>query len=159
MEATSVSNAELENVVEYSNPNENHRDVRQKAYETERFFSSTTNLNTLALRTTITRSQANEDINATEKELIDANGTWQSISNWGKNEGLDGEQQTAFEILAATYVLSFYEEAIVETPNSENYEAFVEKKNGLCKLARRNMNDEEPLCMFITGPAGAGKCK
>ena len=40
-----------------------------------------------------------------EKVNVDANGTWQSISKWGKNEGLNKEQQTAFEILAAKYVI------------------------------------------------------
>jgi hypothetical protein len=47
------------------------------------------------------------------------NGTWQSIWRWGENEGLDGDQHTAFEILAATYVVSFYDEAIVEATNSK----------------------------------------
>ena len=98
-------------------------------------------------------------MNDEEKAIIDANGTWQSISKWGENEGLDGEQQTAFEILAAMYVLSFCDEAKVDITISENYEGLVEKKMGLCKLARQNMNNEQPLCMFITGPARAGKCK
>jgi hypothetical protein len=117
-------------------------------------------LNTLAMQTTISRSQADEeDPNAPEKAIICANGSWQSISKWGENDGLDEEQQTAFEILVATYVLSFYEEATVVSVNPESYEEFIEKKNGLRQLARRNPDNEDPLCMFITGPAGAGKCK
>ena len=60
--------------------------------------------------------------------------------------------QTAFEILAAVYVLSFYDEAIVEATNLVTYEEFVERKKGLCQLARRDTNSEKPLCMFITGP-------
>jgi hypothetical protein len=87
------------------------------------------------------------------------NGTWQSISRWGENEGLDGDQQTAFEIFAVTYVLSFYDEAIVGATNLVTYEEFVERKNGLCRLARQDTNNKKPLCMFITGPAGAGKSK
>ncbi len=160
MEATSLSTTELENAIEFIHLDEdNQGDSQQKPYSTERFCSTTNNLNTLALRTRITRTQANEAIHATEREIISANGTWQSISRWGENEGLDGDQQTAFEILAATYVLSFYDEAIVEATNSVTYEEFVERKNGLCQLARRDTNNEKPLCMFITGPAGAGKCK
>ena len=155
-EETSCSNTELETVIESSNQEETDGNARQQPYPEERFRTTTNNLNTLALRTTITRSQTNDDPNATEKEIIDANGTWQSIAKWGENDGLDGEQQTAFEILAAMYVLSFYEEARVE---AENYLEFDEKKNGLCKLARRDRNNEQPLCMFITGAAGAGKCK
>jgi hypothetical protein len=157
--SASLSTTELENVIEFIHLEDNQGDIQQQQYATERFCSTTDNLNTLALRTRITRTQANEAIHATEKEIVIANGTWQSISRWGENEGLDGDQQTAFEILAAVYVLSFYDEAIVEATNSVTYEEFVERKKGLCQLARRDTNSEKPLCMFITGPAGAGKCK
>ena len=159
MEESSLSTTELETVIEFTHLEDNKEDVRQKPYPTERFCSTTNHLNTLALRTRVTRTQATEDDHAAERKIISANGTWQSIARWGENEGLDGDQLTAFEILAATYVLSFYDEAVVETTNSENYEEFVKRKNGLCQIARRNMNNEKPLCMFITGPAGAGKCK
>ena len=159
VEESSLSTTELETVIEFTNLEDNEGDVRQKPYPTERFCSTTNHLNTLALRTRVTRTQATEDDHAAERKIISANGTWQSIARWGENEGLDGDQLTAFEILAATYVLSFYDEAVVETTNSENYEEFVKRKNGLCQIARRNMNNEKPLCMFITGPAGVGKCK
>ena len=129
-------------------------------------YSSTSELNTLAMQTTISRSQANDDPNKTEKEIVDANKTWQSISKWGKNEGLDKEQQTAFEILAAKYVLTFYEEAVVDAAvvdatglEMESYVKFIEKKANIYKLAQQNINDNKPFCMFITGPMVAGKCK
>jgi hypothetical protein len=64
---------------------------------------------------------------------------------WVESEGLDGDQQTAFEILVASYVLSFYDEAIVEATNPVTYEECVEWKNGLCQLARRDMKNEKPL--------------
>jgi hypothetical protein len=64
---------------------------------------------------------------------------------------LDTNQQIAFEILAATYVLTFYEDA---TGN----EVLVELDD-LRKIARRRENDNKSLIMFVTGPAGAGKCK
>jgi pantothenate kinase-related protein Tda10 len=57
------------------------------------------------------------------------------------------------------YVLSFYDEATLESTITETSIAFNKKKHGLCKLARRNIDNDDPLCMFITGPAGAGKCK
>ena len=67
---------------------------------------------------------------------------------WGENEGLDRDQQTEFEILAAIYVLSFYDEAIVEATNLVTYEEFVERKNGLCQLARRDANNKNLyLCL------------
>jgi hypothetical protein len=160
VEATTLSNLELETVVEFNNPDEDQGNTRQEFYPKNRFSSTTNNLNTLAMQTTITRSQMNDDDNnETEKEIINANGTWQSISKWGENDGLDAGQQTAFEILAATYVLSFYDESIVEASNSQSYESFTEKRDSLSKLARRKSGNEDPLCMLITGPAGAGKCK
>jgi hypothetical protein len=96
--------------------------------------------------TTIRRTQTNEGIDGVEKGIINANGTWQSILNWGKNEGLDDDQQTAFEVLAAKHVFPFSHEAIIKTAN-------------LLQLARINQDIQKLLCMFITGPAGAGKCK
>jgi hypothetical protein len=112
------------------------------------------------MQTTISRSASNEvDPDGPEKVIVNANGSWQSISKWGENDGLEGEQQTAFEVLAATYVLSFYDEATPEAANTESYGQFTGKKKGLRLLARRNPDKEEPLVMFITGPAGAGKCK
>jgi hypothetical protein len=81
MEATSLSTTELENAIKFIHLNEdNQGDIQKKPYSTERFCSTTNNLNTLALRTRITRTQAKEAIHVTEKEIISANGTWQSIS-------------------------------------------------------------------------------
>jgi hypothetical protein len=65
----------------------------------------------------------------------------------------------AFEILAATYVLMFSDEAIIDATNSETSNAFDVRVKGLLQLARKSEVIEKPLCMFITGPAGAGKCK
>jgi hypothetical protein len=160
MQGNAGSNVELATVVEKSNPDgDNDQHWREEHYPANRFLSKISKLNTLGLQTTITRSQANEDSNAVETEIINANGTWQSISKWGEKNRLDTGQQTAFEILAATYVLSFYDEATSEGTRAETYDAFLERQNGLCQLARRKPGNEDPLCMFLTGPAGAGKCK
>jgi hypothetical protein len=71
---------------------------------------------------------------------------------------LDPEQMTAFEIRTATYVLTFYDEAIRDTSGAD--QSCSEKaKDGLCQLARRNLYSDAPLIMFVTGLAGAGKCK
>jgi hypothetical protein len=88
MEATLLSTMELENSIEFIHLEDNQGDIQQKRYPTERFYSATNNLNTLALRTRITRTQANEAIHATEREIISVNGAWQSISRWGENEDL-----------------------------------------------------------------------
>ena len=156
MEGTTEPKTALEDVIEIRDDRSNFSNRNQTEYADQRFHSTKTELNRLAMQTTISRCQADE---YTERTIINANGTWQSISKWGGNDGLDGEQQTAFEILAARYVLTFYEEAISESTNSETYTAFIDNKHKLYKLTRGNTDDKEPLCMFITGPAGAGKCK
>jgi helix-turn-helix protein len=58
----SVSNTKLETIIEFSTLEDNHGVVKQKPYTTERFCSTTNNLNMLALQITITRSQGNEVI-------------------------------------------------------------------------------------------------
>jgi hypothetical protein len=83
-----------------------------------------------------------------------ASGSHDSIIVWGQNDNLDTNQHTAFEILASTYVLTFYKDAEDATGN----EALIELDD-LRNLARRRENDDKKLIMFITGPAGAGKCK
>jgi hypothetical protein len=158
-EETTISKTILEPAFVERNTEDNSANPEVVLYPEKRFCSPYQNLNTLAMQTTLTRSEEDENPNKPISEIVNANGTWQSIAKWGKNNGLDDEQQTGFEILAAMYVLSFYDEAIVEGITDESYEEFIERKNGLCKLAQRNVESDEPLCMFITGPAGAGKCK
>ena len=156
MEGTTVPVTALEDAIEISQHPENHGISYETEYGAQRYEATKTQLNSLAMETTISRSEINDN---TERTIVNANGTWQSISKWGESDGLDGDQQTAFEILAARYVLSFYEDAISETANSEIYTAFVDNKQNLYQLTRRNSDNKEPLIMFLTGPAGAGKCK
>ena len=92
-----------------------------------------------------------------QRRNVNVTGTWESIVAWGENAKLDTEQQTAFEILASTYVLTFYEEATNDV--GENNEEFSERIKCLKQLARRSLNPTKPLRLFVTGPAGAGKCK
>ncbi len=60
----------------------------------------------------------------------------------------------AFEILAATYVLTFSDKAIIDATNSETSNAFDVRVKGLLQLARKSEDIGKPLCMFITGHAG-----
>jgi hypothetical protein len=159
-ETKTVPETRLETIIEFTEPVDNNKARRNNTEKgVDRWTETKQAFNTLALTTVITRSQASEDQNDTRRTKINANGTWQSIVKWGENDGLDAEQQTAFEILAATYVLSFYDDATTATVDSENYQAFNEGEKHLNKLARREFQNGNPLVMFITGPAGAGKCK
>jgi hypothetical protein len=41
---------------------------------------------------------------------IDANGSARSIIDWGKSVELDKDQQRAFEVIAATFILTFHKD-------------------------------------------------
>ena len=128
----------------------------------QRFRTETDKLNSLTMSCLL--HQGNED--KPKIERINCNGSWDSIVAFGRlfgPDGLDSEQQTAFEILAAIYVLTFHDDArenIVDVLEKSNYEKNKEK---LEKLARTQLRytvcKDEPLRMFVTGPAGAGKCE
>jgi hypothetical protein len=120
----------------------NHTEV----YLPNRFVTSVTELNTLVYRTLQVGANANKN-NLTKN----ATGSRESIVEWGKKDGLDTNQQIAFEILAATYVLTFHEDATGADT--------LQEREALKCLARHRPNKNEKLRMFITGPAGAGKCK
>jgi hypothetical protein len=62
----------------------------------------------------------------------DACGSWQSIVNWGKRNKLDAEQEVAFEVLTATYVLTFNDEA--NNLDDQAAAEFIKNKNRLLEL-------------------------
>ena len=109
------------------------------------------------------RHTKNENKEKDEKEqrryIVKPNGSWESIVAWAKNAKLDKEQEVAFHILAATYVLTFLDEAIEDTEENDIKEQFRTRKKGLEVLARKNRKQNGPVRLFVTGPAGAGKCK
>lgn len=61
------------------------------------------------------------------------------------------------EILTATFVLTFYDDAEDFDIDVLDDAALSANKTNLRKLVRKTNNT--PLRFFITGPAGAGKCK
>jgi len=92
-----------------------------------------------------------ETINRLQHYEIKATGTSASIVLFGIKERLDKEQQMAFEIVVATFVLGFFESDAITTSTEQ---MVVDLK---C-LARKTKNPNRPMVLFITGPAGAGKC-
>ena len=132
-------------VYELSNTPSSDELVTQNVYS-KRFICTVASLNCLVMRTL----EDPENQNRTNK-TDNATGSVQSIIRWCQNDGLDTKQQIAVEIMVATYVLTFYTDATgSETPL---------RKEDLRKIARQPVDKEETLRMFITGPAGSGKCK
>ena len=125
---------------------------------TTRWRTTTSELNTLFMQQILVTRDADGDAESGAPAItVKATGTWESVVAWGINAGLDEEQQIAFQVLVATYVLTFYEEA--ERRENEDEEAYSERMQPLRDLARREMTKKDPLRLFVTGPAGAGKCK
>ena len=157
-EKNSKSDVVLKNVIEHvASPTKS--DQSDSTFENcNRFCPKISQLNSLFLQDLerTTESTNNPSTSEKPKRIINANGTWESIIRWGINAELDLEQFTAFEILAATYVLSFYNEAEMDT---QDLQTFRENKKHLEELAQYGMTNGDPLRMFVTGPAGAGKCK
>ena len=121
--------------------------TKKKAKEPQNIFSAKiSTLNKLIMRQLVdpeNQHQTNKTDNAT--------GSVHSIIRWCQNDRLDTNQQIAVEIMASTYVLTFFSDAEYDTIPSE-------REQDLRKLSRERGNTDEKLRMFITGPAGAGKC-
>jgi hypothetical protein len=127
-----------------------------------RFRTETSELNSLLLRqeNVLNSEEVADEMEGDSVMAADACGSWQSNVNWGKRNKLDAEQEVAFEVLTATYVLTFNDEA-KDNLDDQAAAEFIKNKNRLLELARRNprQTTNKPLRMFVTGPAGAGKCK
>jgi hypothetical protein len=100
---------------------------------------------------------------------VEATGTVLSILEWSQQTSinLDVEQQLAFQIATAAFVLTYYEDAAMDynltlKPNGgftrgQIRHDFTSEKHKLQKLARLKSN--EPLRMFLDGGGGSGKSR
>ena len=149
----------LESVIQQHEPEILNPMQQGGIYYTERFRTTVTELNTLFNQCVITRNDETMDEGEpNEKQIVNATGSCESIQAWGENEKLDLEQQTAFEIVTASYILTFYNEANCNGGISHDDVDYVKRIKDLQTLARRS-DPRKKLRMFVTGPAGAGKCK
>jgi hypothetical protein len=149
--------AQMANVYEFAPEDavESRTNQDQTQKEIPRFKTATTQLNALAMSQLVAREPGKEN-GPSSCPQVQPNGTWESIVLWGVQEGLDDEQQVAMEILIATFVLTFYEEADENESNPCLKEIFEGNKNNLELLARKSTG---PLRLFVTGAAGSGKCE
>ena len=71
-------------------------------------------------------------------EVIQANGTAESIVEWGKKSKLDPGQRQAFEIITASFVLTFYKDKSCldyrDTENLETFERETKKTGETCRF-------------------------
>ena len=103
-------------------------------------------------------------------DQVEANGTVLSIIEWSmhKHLNLDHDQQLAFQIGTAAYVLTYFEDAVeVDTSflrkegggsiRGQMRHDFIEEKAKLKNLARLSTNPA--LRMFLDGAGGSGKSR
>ena len=92
-------------------------------------------------------------------EAANADGTALSIIEWSHRNDLtlDEDQQMAFQVATAAFVLTYYDEARVDTTDRGMRGDFVREKRKLKTL--RRLTQGGPLRMFLDGPGGAGKSR
>ena len=99
-------------------------------------------------------TSSNETVN-----VLEANGSVKSIIDWARISKLDSKQKRAFEILAGTFVMSFYAGASSETESGHNTrnQVFLSERLKLKILLETNRRSSEQLILFLHGPGGSGK--
>ena len=158
-EDNGITEIVLDSVIQYHKPEIINPMKQGRIYHTERFRTTITELNTLFNQCVITRyDETMDEGEPSGKKIVNANGSCESIQVWGENEKLDLEQQTAFEIVTASYILTFYNEANCNGGITHDDVDYIKRIKDLHTLARRS-DPRKKLRMFVTGPAGAGKCK
>ena len=93
--------------------------------------------------------------------LCDANGSAKSIIEWGCKCNLDNHQRRAFEVIMASFVLTYFKDAGKNTEHmttcgNQSRTNFVRERKLLCQLAELS-NDTDQLICCLHGPAGSGK--
>ena len=161
-----TSFGQIKNVFEYPPESEpkNEQSNSKRNEPNKKFRLTTQGLNSLVMRTFLYEKSPDVHIEGqpgTEETKspwrIQPNGTWKSIVAWGRVAQLDRGQQVAFEILASTFVLSFVDDLV---DNEEMSELLRQETSALELLSRKQKRkNKSALKLFITGPAGAGKCK
>jgi hypothetical protein len=111
------------------------------------------------------RSRTFQEI-STQNEPVDvlqANGSVRSIIDWAKKAGLDRGQRRAFEIITATFILTFFSDAASEElpPAATRGEGlrhpFIREKKLLERLADVRKRGRNQLICLLHGPGGSGK--
>jgi len=83
--------------------------------------------------------------------LAEANGTARSIIDWASKSKMDKQQRRTFEVLTAEFILTFYNEAVVDPDHPLRTTEFLKEHQKLKKLSGRG-GDTQSLIAFVHGP-------
>ena len=125
--------------------------------------STTKSMLVATLRLTRRRRRYGSDDDSAEDSYPVANGSPSSLREFAKTDGLDEPQTTAFEVIMANFLLTYYNEAIrerhVDGSRSDRHE-FEQNRRKLELLARKGqMARNENLIALLHGPGGSGKSR
>ena len=148
----------------------NNQEIFENIFRQEIESNQSNNMNHIEYRQTVspvglnTLFQKKFESNTSSPEVdyvVEVTGTAANIIDYGLSRKLDLDQQTAFEILAAEFVLSFVIDSFqmdeIKLVDEMVYEQLKQVENELKDLCHWKERNGEPLRMFLTGPAGAGK--
>ena len=115
--------------------------------------------NLLMSRTT-RKTRSFEDITgkSARVDVYEANGSTRSIIDWARKADVDKYQRRAFEIMTATFVLTYCRSK--DTENSVEAEDKIrvhKERRKLLKLAGFNRRQNSQLVALMHGPGGSGK--
>ena len=113
---------------------------------------------TILLTKTTRKTRTFEQITNREDvvDVLEANGSVASILDWPRKAGLDNLQCRAFEIFAATFVLTFYNDA-AQTGSRQQTLRFRREKKLLETLSDKTRRGSDQLICLLHGPGGCGK--
>ena len=99
--------------------------------------------------------------NAAAIQLCDVNGSAKSVIEWGWKCNLDKHQRYAFQVITASFVLTYFKDAAknneqMTTCDNQSQPKFVRERKLLCQLSKLSNNTEQLICC-LHGPAGSGK--
>ncbi|CAB9528348.1 helicase PIF1 [Seminavis robusta] len=94
-----------------------------------------------------------------EAEIIEANGSVNSILEWAKAAQLDQVQKRAFECIVVSFLLTFYNDAGELDVEDATVESLSKQKCRCVKLNLRKLKGgkESQLICLVHGPGGSGK--
>ena len=93
--------------------------------------------------------------NQATTETLLANGSAESIFDWAKTANIDSYQRRAFEIFTASFVLTFFEEAVIN--NRTRCTRYSNEKKKLELIIKKTSRQSKQLICLLHGPAGCGK--
>jgi hypothetical protein len=94
--------------------------------------------------------------------VMEANGSCASIFSWANAAKLDVHQKVAFEMIAVSFVLTFYEQASITEPDTDmavnrEFRTELARLNKMMHGRICNSSSNDKLVCFMHGAGGSGK--